>query len=81
MRKSVKFRTLVRRPNINMDTQQVDLNRWGHIHNLIITMTGWGFLIVKMTDDYRKSWYIQYPHKWLVSQWRKRQLNRSVHNG
>ena len=69
---SVNFRTLVRRPN----TQQVDQNRWGHRHNLIITMTGWGFLIVKMTDDYRKSWYIQYPHKWLVSQWKQRKRKK-----
>ena len=77
MGKSTKFRNLVNRPNIDIDTQQVVQNRWAHRNDLSITMTGWGFLIVRMTDDYRKSWYIQYPHRWIVSKWRTFWYQRS----
>jgi len=70
MGKSTNRITLVRRPNIDIDTQQVVQNRWGHNTDLSIGMTGWGFLIVRMTDEYRKAWYIQYPHRWVVSQWK-----------
>lgn len=67
-----KHRIIIQRPNIDMDTQQIVQNRWGHSRNLVVTMTAWGLLIVRMTDEYRKAYYIQWPSLWIrskIKQW------------